>query len=287
MARAAGILPIMQPWILEACAYIARHGNPSLADVARHVGGSPFHLQRMFRLALGITPKQYARRLRFDRFRAAARDGVTAALYTAGFGSSSRLYERASAHLGMTPATYAKGAPGMGIAYDVMQSPVGRLLIAATTRGICAVSFGPVSDLRRQFPKARIRRDPRLLRFARARIRALFDGARDAHLPLDIRGTAFQARVWESLRAIPWGQTRSYAEVARAIGRPRAVRAVAQACGANPVAILVPCHRVIGSDGSLTGYGGGLPRKRRLLEMEAPSAPVVTPSARRAGSPTR
>ena len=163
----------------------------------------------------------------------------------------------------------------MKIAYDVVDCPLGKALIAATPIGICAVFFGDrerplVADLRRRFPRAEISRSAALLRFARERLAAVFGGASDAHLPLDVRGTAFQARVWESLRAIPLGETRTYAQVARAIGRPKAVRAVGTACRVNPVSLLIPCHRVLGSDGRLHGYRWGLRRKRALLARESP-----------------
>lgn len=256
--------------VLRACEFIARHlGEPlPLARIAAHAGWSPFHFQRVFRAALGVSPKEYARRLRIERFRRAAGSGVTSAIYAAGFGSSSRLYERAKADLGMTPSTLAKKGEGMTIGYDFVDTPVGRVIVAATPVGICMVEFGGVAELRRRYPRAEVRRDPAMLSFARERISKMFDGI-DPNLPLDVKGTAFQAKVWATLRSIPYGSTRTYAEVARAIGRPRAVRAVARACATNPVAIVVPCHRVIGSDGKLHGYAGGLHRKKKLLEIEA------------------
>jgi len=263
--------------LLAACEFIAAHAAEplTLARIARHAGWSAFHLQRVFRKWLGVSPKQYARRLRFERLGRDLRSGrkIAPALYAAGFGSPSRVYERAAAQLGMSPATLSRKGAGMTIAYDVVDSPLGKALIAATTQGICAVFFGdrekPLrTELRDRFPKAAISRSPDLLRFARSRLQALFDGARDARLPLDVRGTAFQTRVWESLRAIPFGETRTYAEVARAIGAPKAVRAVGTACGANPVSLLIPCHRVVGSDGSLHGYRWGLKRKKALLARE-------------------
>jgi AraC family transcriptional regulator of adaptative response/methylated-DNA-[protein]-cysteine methyltransferase len=263
--------------LLAACDFIARHLDEplSLAALARTAGWSPSHFQRVFRRRLGVSPKEYARRLRFERLGRDLRSGrpVAPALFAAGFGSSSRVYERAAAQLGMSPATVSRKGAGMSIAYDLVPCPLGRALIAATPLGLCAVFFGDrdrplVADLRARFPNARISRSPDLLRFAKDRLRAVFAGARDARLPLDVRATAFQARVWESLRAIPFGETRTYAEIARAIGRPRAVRAVAAACGANPVSLLIPCHRVVGSDGGLHGYRWGLKRKRALLAAE-------------------
>lgn len=263
--------------LLAACAFMARHaGEPlSLARLAREAGWSPSHFQRLFRRRLGVSPKEYARRLRFERLGRELRAGrpVSPALYAAGFGSSSRVYERSAAHLGMTPATVSRKGADMTIAYDLVPCPLGRALIAATEQGLCAVFFGDrdrplVAELGARFPKARISRSPDLLRFAKERLRAVFGGARDPELPLDVRATAFQARVWESLRAIPFGETRTYAEIARAIGRPKAVRAVGAACGANPVALVIPCHRAVGTDGHLHGYRWGLDRKKALLARE-------------------
>jgi len=266
--------------ILAACEFIARHAEESLSlqRIARAVNWSPSHLQRVFRRSLGVSPKEYVRRLRFESLGRELRSGrrIAPALYAAGFGSSSRLYERANVHLGMSPARAARKGAGMSIAYDIVDCPLGKALIAATPIGICAVQFGTreaalVSELRGRFPRARIAKSPDLLRFAKARLRALFaDDIRDAQLPLDVRATAFQARVWESLQAIPRGRTRTYAEIARSIGRPRSVRAVAGACASNPVALLIPCHRVIGSRGSLRGYRWGLERKKALLLREKP-----------------
>jgi AraC family transcriptional regulator of adaptative response/methylated-DNA-[protein]-cysteine methyltransferase len=267
-----------QSGILGACEFIVRHveESPTLERVARHVGWSPFHLQRVFRRSLGVTPKQYARRLRFDRFGRRIRAGarVAIALYASGFGSSRGLYERSFSQLGMTPAALAKKGIGMSIAYDVLDCPLGKALIAATPLGICAVEFGSrvgelSAALRGRFPGASITRAPDLLRFARESLRKLFSGgARNLELPLDIRATAFQARVWETLRAIPYGETRTYTQVARAVGRPGAARAVARACASNPVALVIPCHRVIGGDGGLRGYRWGVARKKALLEIE-------------------
>lgn len=268
--------------LLAACDYIAGHldGAPTLDRIARHAGWSPFHLQRVFRRALGVSPKEYARRLRFERLGRELRAGrpVAPALYAAGFGSPSRVYERSSAQLGMSPAAVAKKGAGMSIAYDIVDGRLGRTLIAATPLGICMVGFADrdaalVADLRARFPNAGISRSRALLRYARARLRRVIDGdVRETALPLDVRGTAFQARVWESLRTIPRGQTRTYAEVAKAIGKPKAVRAVARACATNPVSILIPCHRVVGSEGGLRGYYWGVERKRALLDLERVSA---------------
>jgi AraC family transcriptional regulator of adaptative response/methylated-DNA-[protein]-cysteine methyltransferase len=277
--------------LLAACTFIASHLDdaPTLDRIARHAGWSPFHLQRVFRRALGVSPKEYARRLRFERLGRELRSGrrVAPALYAAGFGSPSRVYERSSAQLGMSPAAVARKGAGMSIAYDIVDGPLGRTLIAATPLGICMVGFADsdadlVKDLGSRFPAAAIARSRSLLRFAGARLRRFLDGSvRESGLPLDVRGTAFQARVWESLRTIPRGETRTYAEVARAIGKPKAVRAVARACALNPVSLLVPCHRVIGTDGGLHGYYWGLERKQSLLALEKASAGASSRSAGR------
>lgn len=252
--------------LLLACELLSKH---PARDVPGRLGLDPDHFARVFRRALGVTPAEYARHVRFERFRRrAGRDGLAAA--SAEFGSSGRLYERAAERFGMTPGTLAAGGRGARIAYDVFPSRLGGILMAATQRGLCAVLPGGwASDLRALFPKAELGRSPALLRFAAVRLRSLLDGRIcDARLPLDVRATAFQARVWSSLRAIPAGETRSYADIARAIGRPAAVRAVARAIASNAVAVLVPCHRAIGSDGSLRGFRWGLSRKAALLKSE-------------------
>lgn len=281
--------PARRTGILVACEFIARHAEEPLTldRIARRVGWSVFHLQRAFRRSLGVTPAQYARRLRFERFgrRVRSGEGVTRALHAAGFGSSSRLYERGLARLGMTPGVLAQKGAGMSIDYDVVDCPLGKALIAATPLGICAVEFGSragvlSADLRRRYPGAAIARSPDLLRFAMERLRKLFSGGTGSLLlPVDVRATAFQVKVWESLRSIPYGTTRTYAEVARSIGRPGAARAVARACASNPAALVIPCHRVVGSDGGLRGYRWGIARKRALLELErAQGGPVVPTS---------
>jgi len=199
---------------------------------------------------------------------------VATALNGAGFGSSSRLYEKARARLGMTPGTLLKGGAGMTITYDIIDCALGRVLIAATPVGICAVEFGDTdralaTELRDVYPRAEITRNPALLRRAGRRLRRILEGKPgEGSLPLDARATAFQARVWEELRAIPAGATRSYGEIARRIGRPGSARAVGRACASNPIAILIPCHRAVGADGNLTGYRWGKSRKQALLESE-------------------
>jgi AraC family transcriptional regulator, regulatory protein of adaptative response / methylated-DNA-[protein]-cysteine methyltransferase len=199
---------------------------------------------------------------------------VTTAMYEAGYGSSSRLYERSNHQLGMTPATYGHGGRGMEIRYTITPSPIGRILIAGTDRGLSALYMGRTdaqleSSLRREYPEARINRNPaHVSRWVRQIVRHLAGRRPQLDLPLDIQGTAFQRRVWEALRRIPYGETRSYTEVARQLGQPQARRAVARACATNPVSLVIPCHRVIRGDGGLGGYGGGVKRKQVLLETE-------------------
>jgi AraC family transcriptional regulator of adaptative response/methylated-DNA-[protein]-cysteine methyltransferase len=251
--------------------------QPTLTDLGERLGVSPFHLQRTFKKALGVSPREYAEATRLDRFKMAIRAGgtVAGALYEAGYGSSSRLYENASRRLGMTPASYGKGGQGAAIAYAVVPCDLGLLLVAATKIGVCRIAFGDDADslaamLRHEFPKASIGdADDEMHELAQA-VAALVDtaDARLQDLPLDVQCSAFQAQVWAQLRAIPMGETRSYGEIARAIGQPNAHRAVARACGDNLVAVTVPCHRVIGSDGKLHGYRWGLARKKRLLDKE-------------------
>jgi AraC family transcriptional regulator, regulatory protein of adaptative response / methylated-DNA-[protein]-cysteine methyltransferase len=265
--------------VRRACALIdARANEPwSLDTLGRALATSPRALARAFRHVLGVTARQYRNARRLDRFKShlKERKHVSTALYEAGYGGPSRVYERSDAQLGMTPATYAKGGAGVRIAYAVVASPVGRLLVAATVRGLCRIALGDDAGaleraLRAEFPAAEIRRDDRqLAATVRALTRHLQDRVPDLDLPIDVRATAFQQRVWAALRKIPYGKTRSYSQVARAIGRPRAVRAVARACATNPVAIVVPCHRVVREDGELGGYRWGLERKKRLLERES------------------
>jgi AraC family transcriptional regulator, regulatory protein of adaptative response / methylated-DNA-[protein]-cysteine methyltransferase len=252
-------------------------GVVTLAELGGHCGMSPWHLQRLFTRAMGVSPRQYADARRLKRFKAGLQqgDGVAAATYDAGYGSSSRVYERADAALGMTPATYAKGGRGARIRYALTATPLGQLLVAATERGICFISLGARREeleqrLHREFPAAEIEHSEPVLASA---VRAIVDfiAGKEPHinLPLDIRWTAFQRRVWEELRRIPLGETRSYGEIARAVGQPHAQRAVGHACATNPVPLLVPCHRVVRGDGDLGGYRLGTARKRRLLEREA------------------
>lgn len=264
--------------IQRACDIIK--ANPeerhTLRALAGRVGLSRFHFQRAFTEVVGISPRAFAEACRLGQVKTALKSGerVTPALYDAGYGSSSRLYERATSAFGMTPATYRKGAPGVAIDFTIAESPLGLLLVAATARGVCRVMIGDTdavleNDLRQEYPHATVRRNDRILT---AQVRALIDHLRGdsphADLPIDVRATAFQWRVWRQLQAIPYGETRTYSEVAAAIGSPTATRAVARACATNPVALLIPCHRVIRTDGSLGGYRWGSSRKERLLEHE-------------------
>ncbi len=249
------------------------HGLEALASIA---GVSPHHLLRTFKDVMGITPRQYADARRLASFKQGLKGGqaVAEATYEAGYGSSSRVYERADAQLGMTPAVYRKGGRGMRIAYTVVDSPLGRLLVGATERGVSAVSLGDgdaalETSLRTEYPEAELVRDDRRLQpWVRAILDHLAGKRPSLDLPIDIQATAFQRRVWEALRAIPLGRTRSYADVARAIGRPTAARAVARACATNPVALVIPCHRVVGAGGAVSGYRWGAARKRALLARE-------------------
>jgi AraC family transcriptional regulator, regulatory protein of adaptative response / methylated-DNA-[protein]-cysteine methyltransferase len=249
---------------------------PSLGELAAAARTTPDTLRRDFRRVLGVSPKQYADALRVERLRAELRDGrdVTGALYSAGYGSSSRLYEQSDARLGMTPASYGAGGAGARIRFTTTDSPLGPMLVATTDRGICRICLGAGATeleetVRKEFPAADITRDDAALAPVIEEVLHRIAGdAPAAELPVDVRGTAFQQRVWQELRRIPRGQTRSYGAVAAAVGTPGAARAVGQACGCNPVAIVVPCHRVVASDGGLGGFAWGLDAKRFLLDHE-------------------
>lgn len=252
-----------------------------LRSVATAAGASPFHLHRLFKRIVGATPKQYIDALRLSRVKHNLREGepVASAAYGAGYGSSSRLYERAPERLGMTPAVYARGGAGETIRFTVATCALGRMMVAATDRGICKVSLGDSGEalereLREEFPGAEIQRDAgSLAHWAGQILRHIGGEEVAANLPLAVRATAFHCRVWEELRKTPRGETRTYADVARSLGRPRAVRAVANACAANPVAVLIPCHRVVRSDGAVGGYRWGIGRKEKLLAMERNNVP--------------
>lgn len=268
--------------VQRVCRYIDEHLDAALTleRLGAAVGVSPHHLQRTFKAALGITPRQYADARRVECLKTGLKEGqnVTEALYTAGYGSSSRLYERADEQLGMTPATYRRGGAGMTIGYALVDCVLGRLLVAATARGVCMVSLGdadaPLEEaLAAEYPAATIRRDVEgLNEWVAAILRHLAGTQPHLDLPLDLQATAFQRRVWAALQAIPYGGTTTYSDLARDLGQPAATRAVARACATNPVSIVVPCHRVLGADGSLRGYRWGLERKQALLDHERAQA---------------
>jgi AraC family transcriptional regulator, regulatory protein of adaptative response / methylated-DNA-[protein]-cysteine methyltransferase len=265
--------------VKRVCEYIEQNleGTLTLKTIAAAVGGSPFHIQRTFKQMLGITPQEFAEIRRVAVFRTALRFGrsVADATYEAGFNSSRGLYERAHAHLGMTPATYRKGAPSQKIVYTVTDSPLGKLLVAGTEKGICKISLGDAEgklseSLYTEFPKALITADKAALKDAvRAILEYLEQKKTKIDLPLDLQATTFQMRVWRELQRIPYGKTLSYEEVAKRLHEPSATRAVARACATNPVALVVPCHRVVRKDGGLGGYRWGIERKKRLLSAEA------------------
>jgi len=261
------------------CRFIEQHQDEAvtLGRLAQEFRQSPFQLQRRFKAVLGITPREYADscRLRTLKRNLQAGDSVTRAMYDAGYGSSSRLYERTASQLGMTPDKYRRGAIAATIRYVISDSPLGRMLIAATDRGICSIKFGKkdselIDGLKREFPFAlrKVDEGGGLQSWVEALLRHMRGEHLDSSLPLDIRATAFQRRVWSYLQSIPFGQTKSYSEVAKAIGKPKACRAVARACATNPVAVEIPCHRVVREDGSMGGYRWGIERKKALLAME-------------------
>jgi AraC family transcriptional regulator of adaptative response/methylated-DNA-[protein]-cysteine methyltransferase len=264
--------------VRRVCQYIDdRPGSaPTLAELAEHAGLSLHHLQRTFKAVLGITPRQYADARRLDKFKREIGNGasISGAMYGAWYSSTSRLYERASEQLGMTPATYKKGGRGAQMHYAIADSPLGRVLVAATGRGVCAVYIGDDDDrlaaeLDAEYPAAQIEADPSVLgRWMGAILDYLSGRQRALDLPLDVVATAFQLRVWELLRSIPYGETRTYSEMARELGSPKAARAVGRACATNPVSLVIPCHRAIRADGGLGGYRWGLGRKQRLLAAE-------------------
>jgi AraC family transcriptional regulator of adaptative response/methylated-DNA-[protein]-cysteine methyltransferase len=264
--------------VQSACRYIEANleSTLTLVDLGARVGLSPYHFQRTFKRVMGITPRQYADACRLARLKTRLKESrtVTTALYEAGYGSSSRLYERASSQLGMTPGTYRRGGRATQIRYTLAACPLGRLLLAGTPRGICAVYLGDgdtalEAELHREFPSAEVTRDDAGLQpWVNELLLHLAGEQPHLDLPLDVQATAFQWRVWQELRAIPYGSTRSYSEIASALGQPTAARAVARACATNPVSVIIPCHRVVREDGSLGGYRWGLQRKQALLQQE-------------------
>jgi AraC family transcriptional regulator of adaptative response/methylated-DNA-[protein]-cysteine methyltransferase len=275
--------PVADPWvekIRRACVYLSNvEGHPSLARLAARLGGSPYHLQRNFKRLVGVSPREYADaiRLRTVKKRLHQAGDITEAMLDAGYGSSSRFYERAVPKLGMAPSVYRRGGAGMQIGYtivDAASTSLGRLLVAATPRGVCAVAMGSsdaelTSALGREYPAAAITADTgALARWTRAILAHLAGREPRLDLPLDVQATAFQWQVWQALASIPYGETRTYSEVAAAIGNPRAVRAVARACATNPVALAIPCHRVVPAAGGEGGYRWGVNRKKALLGRE-------------------
>ena len=264
--------------VKAVCRYIEQHldENVTLARLGAEFRQSPFHLQRTFKAVLGISPRAYAESCRLNQLKENLRAGrsVTHAMYDAGYSSSSRLYERTASQLGMTPDKYRRGAVAAPIRYTFANSPLGRMLVAATDKGICTIQFADSDDelehgLKHEFPFAQRRRDDHAMQPWRDHLLRQMRGQKlHATLPLDIQATAFQRRVWAYLQSIPFGKTRSYGQVAKAIGHPTASRAVARACATNPVAVAIPCHRVVRENGDLGGYRWGVERKKALLEME-------------------
>lgn len=262
--------------VLRACELMKTNDQLSLDDLSAELDLSPSHFQRTFKEIIGISPKKYGEAKRLERFKNEIKDGsdVVTAMYEAGYGSSSRLYEKAAENLGMTPAIYKKGGKGMNINYIITDCELGKLLVARTPRGICSVTFGDsVTELRdglkKEFPDAEIAEDSEKLKSAVEEILKYLAGKNKRFaLHLDLLATAFQMQVWDFLRKIPYGETRSYSEVAEAIGDKKKVRAVAQACAKNRVAVVIPCHRVVASDGKPSGYRWGTERKKILLDTE-------------------
>ena len=265
-------------FVKRICRYIEQHLDEpvTLRTLGDVFGLSPFHLQRTFKKALGITPKAYADSCRMGLLKHNLRTGksVTNALYDAGYSSSSRLYERTASHLGMTPDKYRRGAVAAAIRYTCADSPLGRMLVAATEKGICAIQFGDrdeelVEGLKREFPFANRKRDDESMKAWTNTVLSQITGHKlNRSLPLDIQATAFQRRVWAHLQSLPFGATQSYAEVAKAIGKPSAARAVARACATNRIAVAIPCHRVVRGNGEMGGYRWGVDRKKTLLQLE-------------------
>lgn len=264
--------------VAKACRLIeAAEEAPSLAALAASAGMSRFHFHRIFKSVTGVTPKAYAAAHRIRRVRDALphSDTVTDAIYGAGFNSNGRFYATSTQTLGMTPTRFRAGGAGAAIRFAIGQCSLGAILVAATDKGICAILLGDepdalARDLQDRFPKARLLGGDKDFEQWIARVVGLVEApALGLDLPLDLRGTAFQQRVWQALRKIPPGVTASYSEIARRIGAPKAARAVAQACAANAVAIAIPCHRVVRTDGELSGYRWGVKRKRALLAREA------------------
>lgn len=260
---------------------LERYPTPTLSELAAEVNLSPSYVQRLFKKVTGLSPKKYAEALRAERFAGGLKtqDTVTRALYEAGYGSSHALYRTASQDLGMRPKAYQAGGRGEKVRYALVDTSLGRMLLAATDKGVCALRFGEgcvgedealLEELKAEFPNAELRQDAAPLTPFIEEVKAHLEGALAAlNLPLDVQATDFQRRVWRALQRVPYGETRSYAELARLIGQPKAVRAVARACATNPVALSIPCHRIVRSSGRLSGYRWGVERKQQLLTQEA------------------
>ena len=263
--------------IIRACSMLESDDSVSLEHLSSATGLSSYHLQRSFKSIVGVSPKKYAEVKRMEKFKGELRGGsdVTTAMYDSGFGSSRGLYERAAENMGMTPATYKKGGAGMTISFAITDTSLGKLLVARTNRGICSVKFGEtdkelVEGLTHEFPHASLAADDGDLSSTVDAIIAYLAGKeKRLMLPLDLRATAFQLQVWELLKKIPYGETRSYGDIAAELGDRKKVRAVARACATNPVALVIPCHRVVASDGKLSGYRWGIERKEKLLKGES------------------
>ncbi len=278
--------------VRKACDYLKTHRTapPNLTALARLAGMSPAHFHRTFRRLVGVTPKEYADKLRMDVLKRGLKQGgkVTSHVYASGFGSNSRVYERSNAQLGMTPAAYSKGGAGVTITYTSVASPLGRMMLGATDRGLCFLQFGDTHAglhklLAMEYPNATLQAmaeplHPDFKRWMDALQHYMAGTDVSLAVPVDVRATAFQLRVWNYLTSIPYGEVRSYSEVAAAVGQPKAARAVARACAANHVAVLVPCHRVLRNNGELGGYRWGLGRKRALLDRERASRPLSATS---------
>lgn len=284
-----GGLPRELAIVNRACAVLDADPQQrlTLAQLSDAVHVSPFHLQRLFKRVVGVSPRQYQAAQRGAALRDALQSGsdVTRATLDAGFGSPSRMYDSASAELGMAPSAFRRKGAGLIVRYACASTSLGFVLVAATDKGICKIGFGDdeatlTDDLRGEFANADLREDAAQLAPFIAQIDAYLRGSRqDFDLPLDIAATAFRQRVWDALRRIPYGETRSYSDIAEAVGSPRAVRAVASACATNPVALAIPCHRVVQKGGALAGYRWGLPRKAALLDNEAQHAGNVSSNA--------
>lgn len=262
--------------IMKACELLESDDLYSLDDLAAELDLSPYHLQRSFKQIIGVSPKKYAEAKRMEKFKNELRAGsdVTTAMYDSGFGSSSRLYEKASENLGMTPSAYKKGGQGMKINFTITDCELGRILVARTIKGLCNVAFADKDttleeNLKKEFPNAEIVKDANVLTgFVDDILKHLSGKKKRLDLPLDIQATAFQMQVWELLRKIPYGETVTYSQIAEQLGDKKKVRAVAQACANNRIAVVIPCHRVIASSGKLSGYKWGVERKEKLLKKE-------------------